>query len=187
MDYFPSLFIDNELNLEEKKNFLKKIRSEKEFYTITLALIEQEILIREQPEIPEAVSIRKWQLPVWRTMASWIRPLGYSLSGVAATLLLFFIFYQPPVCPLSTNRFIIYEPQAHQVELAGSFTNWQRIPMHQIGSSGYWEILLPVSSGEHRFSYILDNDLRIADPTLPGREKDDFGGMNSILSVEKPI
>ena len=59
--------------------------------------------------------------------------------------------------------------------------------MQRIGSSGYWEINLPVPSGEHRFAYILDGDRRISDPTLPASEKDDFGGENSILSVEERI
>ena len=55
--------------------------------------------------------------------------------------------------------------------------------MKRIGNSGYWELNLPVISGEHRFAYILNGDARIADPTLPAREADDFGGVNSILNV----
>ena len=42
-------------------------------------------------------------------------------------------------------------------------------------------------AGEHRFAYILDGDKRMADPTLPAVERDDFGGENSILSVEVRI
>ena len=70
------------------------------------------------------------------------------------------------------------------MELAGTFTDWQRKPMKRIGDSGYWELRLDLHSGEHRFSYILDGSQQVADPTLPGKEKDDFGGENSILSVE---
>jgi hypothetical protein len=55
--------------------------------------------------------------------------------------------------------------------------------MNRIGGSGYWETELELSSGEHRFVYILDDSRRIVDPTIPIREKDDFGGENSILSV----
>lgn len=187
MDCLPSMFIDNELDLEEKKRFLEKIRSEPEFYDLTLELLDQEVQIQEIPAIPESLSGEKWWQGMGKFLIQWIKPLGYAVSGFAAALLVFFILYPPPVCPPATNRFVIYEPHAHQVELAGSFTGWQRVPMKQIGSSGYWELNVPVAYGEHRFSYILDNDRQIADPTLPGREKDDFGGMNSILNLENPI
>jgi 1,4-alpha-glucan branching enzyme len=85
------------------------------------------------------------------------------------------------------NRFVVYEPAANQVELTGSFTGWQRTPLQRIGTSGYWELTLPVPSGEHRFSYILDGDRQMADPTVPRRENDDFGGENSILNVEARV
>ena len=51
----------------------------------------------------------------------------------------------------------------------------------EVGESGYWEIFLDVPEGEHRFAYILDGQHQVADPTVPMRETDDFGGQNSIL------
>jgi hypothetical protein len=55
--------------------------------------------------------------------------------------------------------------------------------MKKSGASGYWEAVLEVPPGEHRLCYILEGRRRILDPTIPIREKDDFGGENSILSV----
>jgi 1,4-alpha-glucan branching enzyme len=71
-----------------------------------------------------------------------------------------------------------------QAEIAGTFTGWRRIPLNQIGTSGYWDITLRLPGGEHRFTYILDGEKKFADPTVATRELDDFGGQNSIISVE---
>ena len=51
------------------------------------------------------------------------------------------------------------------------------------GASGYWEAVLEVPAGEHRLCYIIEGRIRIPDPTILIREKDDFGGENSILAV----
>jgi 1,4-alpha-glucan branching enzyme len=82
------------------------------------------------------------------------------------------------------HRFVIYQPEVEKVEIAGSFTQWQTVPMNRIGSSGYWDLILDLPRGEHRFTYLLEGNRRIVDPTVPTREKDDFGGENSVLSVE---
>jgi 1,4-alpha-glucan branching enzyme len=104
-------------------------------------------------------------------------------SGLAAALILFF-FTQPPKEQLSAaHRFVIYQPGVEQVEITGSFTDWRTLPMNRAGTSDYWEITIDVPVGEHRFSYILEGDQQLADPTVLTREKDDFGGENSILEV----
>ena len=187
MDYLSSMYIDNEMDLDEKKRFVEKVRSDRAFYTRTLDLLDQEQRLRDLPAMPHTVLESPWRPPVWTVLARWFKPLGFATAGfTAAVLLLFSVFLTPPA-PVCSNRFVIYEPAAHQVDLAGSFTGWQRVSMKRIGNSGYWEINLQVPSGEHRFAYILDGNRRIADPTLPASEKDDFGGQNSILSVEERI
>jgi 1,4-alpha-glucan branching enzyme len=82
------------------------------------------------------------------------------------------------------HRFVIYHEGSQEVEIIGSFTNWQRIPMNPAATHGYWEISLAVPPGEHRYSYILDNEEILPDPTVSAQEKDDFGSINSILTVE---
>jgi hypothetical protein len=187
MDYLSSMYIDNEMDLNEKKQFVEKVRSDEAFYTQTLDLLAQEQLVRKQPDMRELTAEQRWRPPVWDGLKGFFRPLGFAAAGFTAAVLMFLGVFQPPVLPLCSNRFVLYEPAAGQVELAGSFTGWQRISMQPIGSSGYWEINLPVPSGEHRFAYILDGDRRISDPTLPASEKDDYGGENSILSVGERI
>ncbi len=184
MDYLGSMYIDNELDLEEKVQFVEKIHSEEEFFQETVALLLQEQLLRN---IPEKVLIqvenrirpdrKKW-------LEKFFRPLTYAGAGFALAMLFLFFQATVPTDKLATfERFVIFEPTASQVELTGTFTGWQRVAMKQIGTSGYWELGLQLPSGEHRFAYILDGSRRIADPTQLAREKDDFGGENSILKV----
>jgi 1,4-alpha-glucan branching enzyme len=85
---------------------------------------------------------------------------------------------------LLSQRFVIYRPDVTNAEITGTFTGWKKVPMRRIGSSGYWDITMNLPEGEHRFIYILNGKQRFADPTVMSREHDDFGGENSIISVE---
>jgi 1,4-alpha-glucan branching enzyme len=81
------------------------------------------------------------------------------------------------------HRFVIYRPDVNRIDITGSFTEWRRIPMNRVESSGYWEATLDLPQGEQRFTYILDGRQNFPDPTVLTREWDDFGGENSILLV----
>ena len=117
-------------------------------------------------------------------MTALIRPMGYAVTGMAVAAAMM-VFFMPPHKEMEvTNRFVIFRPDVNQAEIAGTFTDWNRLPMKRIGSTGYWEITLPLPTGEHRFTYILEGNNRFADPTILPREKDDFGGENSIIRVE---
>ena len=187
MDYLASMYIDNELNLEEKIWFVDRIQSDPPFYQDTRDLLLQENLLRNTPDTS--------MLPKHPPRAAWsgdwlirfVKPLVYAAGGFAVAGLLLFVLMADPDRPLNLNRFVLYEPAAGQVELVGSFTGWERMAMVPIGNSGYWEIRLKLPLGEHRFAYILDGSKQITDPTLPVREKDDFGGENSILTVAETI
>jgi 1,4-alpha-glucan branching enzyme len=105
-------------------------------------------------------------------------------AGLAAALLvMFFVTARQEQAAQNTHRFVLFQPDVNQVEITGSFLGWEAVPMQKSGSSGYWEVVLEVPAGEHRMCYILEEDRRIPDPTIPIREKDDFGGENSILAV----
>ncbi len=187
MDYLASLYIDNELDLAEKVSFVDKIHSEPPFYQDTRALLLQEKLLRVSPDTPMLPPRPPGAVQEDRWFRKMLQPMIYAAAGFAAAGLLLFSLPTTPSASLCSRRFVIYEPAALQVELAGSFTGWQPTPMQPIGDSGYWEINLHVPSGEHRFAYILDGSRQMADPTRPVREKDDFGGENSILNVEERV
>jgi hypothetical protein len=179
-DYLISMFIDDELDLDNKIEFVETVHEDLNFKDETVGFLRQEKVIRAEvvDDIPSVkVQLKeKIGFPLWR-------PITIFASGLAAAMIIFF-YIQPPKEPLSTaHRFVIYQPGVEQVEITGSFTDWRTLPMNRAGSGDYWEITIDVPVGEHRFSYILEGDQRLADPTILIREKDDFGGENSILEV----
>jgi len=187
MEYFSSMFIDNELNLEEKRRFVEMIRSDRAFYLLTLSLLEQEELLRQPMVAVEPAIQNRWRPPLRVILFRLFKPMVCAIAGFAAAMLLMFSMPEDPGRLTGSKRFIIFEPAADRVELVGSFTGWQPLAMQRIGDSGYWELNLAIPSGEHRFAYILDGERRMADPTLPASEKDDFGGENSVLTMEAHI
>ena len=183
-NYLASAYIDDEMDLDEKVAFIQNIRRSDDVYRGAMDLLTQERLLRCALRAPSAApTIRAgWRdvLKIW--WAAHVRPLAAAAAGLAVSLLIF-IIHPSPGLPPQTSRFVIFLPQAREVALSGTFTEWQRLPMQPVGRSGYWELNVPLSSGEHRYVFILDDDRRMPDPTQPHRERDDFGGENSIIRV----
>lgn len=181
MDSRISLFIDNELNIDEKIEFVSKVHEDTNFRNDSLELLRQEKILRS--EIVERIPSVYLKERKKRGL-SLFRPFVLMASSAAATVLIFFSLISPKNTDYSPRRFVLYNPDVNQVEITGSFTNWEALPLTKVGFSGYWEIVLPLSKGEHRFTYILEGDQRVTDPTLLTKEQDDFGGENSILYME---
>ena len=186
MNYIISMFIDNELGLDEKIEFVNRVHKEEDLYKESLTLLDQEKLIRSDP-IAALPPMRYNNTKRWKLDIPIFKPFRIlALSGaVAAIILLLSIF------PIEKNhvtsishRFVIYKPGVSKVEISGSFTAWKALQLKRIGSSGYWQINLDIPEGEHRYTYILEEGERITDPTILTREQDDFGGLNSVLLVE---
>jgi hypothetical protein len=182
-DHLISMYIDNELSMDDKIVFVETIHEDENFKNETVNLLQQEKLIRSEvvDHLP-ALNITKhrnaWHVKRFRPF------VAAAAAGLAAAAILFFGFYPPQEHPMRPYRFVIYQPEAQHVELAGSFSGWKRIPLKLTGQSGYWETTLDLPEGEHRFSYIIEGSRRLTDPTIAVRETDDFGGENSILRVK---
>ncbi len=181
-DILISQFIDNELDLDTKIDFVHQVAEDQGYAAEALALLRQERRLRAPvayatPAV-ELPGRRRSRFPLWR-------PVTLALAGLAAGILLMLgIMPATEPGPASfPHRFVIYRPDAAQVRIAGSFTAWQSVPLNRIGESGYWEVELEVGPGEHRYAFILGELGRVTDPTVPVREADDFGGYNSILTV----
>lgn len=181
MNYLISKFIDNELDLDEKAGFVERVHADRDFKDESIELLTMEKIIRA--DVVDRVPAIKMKIKK-RHIPSAFRWMGFWIPAAAAILIAFFVFYHPRQLPAPSHRFVIYRPDVKNAEIAGTFTGWQRIPMNRIGTSGYWEITISLPGGEHRFTYILDGEKRFADPTVTARELDDFGGQNSIISVE---
>jgi len=180
-DYLISCYIDDELDLDDKIEFVETVHANVSLKDEAVDLLYQEKQIRNKvADCVPAVTFRekrKFFIPLWR-------PAGIFAAGlVAALLFMFLVTPQQEQMMLTPHRFVLYQPDVNRVEITGSFLGWDAVPMKKSGASGYWEVILELPVGEHRLCYILEGRLRIPDPTIPIREKDDFGGENSILAV----
>lgn len=186
-DFIISMFIDNELSLDEKIEFVQRCHGEDAFQEDALALLEQEKLLRTETA---DVSLPPGMSPPKPRILRFPRPITLLAAALALIVLgLSGRLLRPQAGPMPlaerasspTHRFVLYDPSAAQVEIAGSFTEWQKVELEPLLKSGYWEINLAIPPGDHSYTYILDGSRKVADPTAPVREFDDFGGQNSIL------
>jgi hypothetical protein len=181
-DQLISMYIDNELGLDDKIDFVETVHEDRQFKEEAVDLLRQEKLVRS--EVVESMPALRIREPIAPWHLKLFKPLAAVAAGVAAAAVLLFIFLPPQEPTLRPYRFVIYQPGAERVELAGSFSAWKKIPLKHAGNSGYWEITLELPAGDHRFSYIVEGNRRLTDPTIAVRETDDFGGENSILTVK---
>ena len=179
-DYMISMFIDDELDFAEKIEFVESVHADAVVKNETINLLRQEMrigsaVVRRVPVIE--VKTRP------KLSFAFLRPVTVFASGLAVALVILFFALPEQKISFVPYRFVIYQPEVEQVEITGSFTGWNTLPMKKMGTTGYWEITLDLQQGEHRYSYILESDEQIPDPTVMTREKDDFGGQNSILDI----
>ncbi|WP_319587251.1 glycogen-binding domain-containing protein [uncultured Desulfobulbus sp.] len=191
-EYLISLFIDNELDMDEKITFVETVHDNRPFTDEALSLLRQEkrlraeltvpVMVPAMPPLPEIVPSRS------DFFTFWFRPL----AGFAAAMLLVGLFSllqpKPVLSPQEEqHRFVVYLPESNQARIVGTFTGWKPISMERVGTSGYWTLTLPVPKGEHRYSYLVEDGRQIADPTVVAREQDDFGGENSVIEVQVAV
>ncbi len=163
-----SMYIDDELDLDQKVEFVEGVTGDGELKSETIALLRLEKLLRHESRRSE------------------FKPLSYRRYLVAASLAAVLVVSAVLMRPLPEEtpyRFVIYSPEARQAEVVGSFSGWQPVALQKIGDTGYWELVLPLTAGEHRYAYIVDNRQRLADPSVVLREDDDFSGQNSIIRI----
>ena len=185
MNEMASLFIDDELNLAEKKMFVETVHRDDHFYGETLELIEQEMILAGDVVDRAPAVVFPGEGVGMKNRLTWLfRPMGIGLAAAGAMLVFWFSTMNQNSQQARMNRFVIYKPEASTVEITGSFTGWEKIPLHEAGDSGYWEVSLELPPGVHRFTYILDGHTTFADPTVLACEQDDFGGVDSIINTE---
>jgi len=127
---------------------------------------------------------------LWLPRQISIRP-AYAVAVVSAVLALF-VALESQTTPLPTTEaaprlFVQFrlETDAMNVQLAGSFTNWEpTYQLHQM-SPGVWTIAVPLPQGVHDYAFIIDGQRWVADPYAP-RINDGFGGTNSRLTLLLP-
>lgn len=189
-DYLISQYIDDELSLEEKGEFLVEVKNHDDFFNEALSLIENEKIIRRMLHDKELPRIYGYKTGIKKV---------YKMLSAALVLFIFsFVLYLYKDSIKSNNisydsgrvisenlkdyRFVLYSNSVSKVEIVGSFTDWKKIELKRVADTGYWEIVLKIPSGDHRYSFIVDGKV-MADPTVTLFEDDGFGNINSILEV----
>ncbi len=178
----------------------------------TLDTVVREMQCTPVPDLAPAIMQR---LPARRTvhMATWQRVLAwlwmprpvrfrpaYALGGAMAMVVA--VMLVPPAtehapvpqavmveaensAPRMYVQFRLEAPEASQVALAGSFTDWQpRYVLHET-APGVWTVLVPLQPGVYDYAFVVDGERWTPDPSAP-QVDDQFGGTNSRLSLAPP-
>lgn len=188
-DYLISMFVDNELDIEEKIEFVETVHRNTSFKDETVELLDQERLLHSDmvTAVPN-ISIPVYRPEKTRGFRLWFAPLSGFASAMVLVALVSLFHPAPIISPDGMqHRFVIYRPDVTKAAIVGDFTRWSPVPMEKIGDSGYWAVTLKLPTGEHRYSYLVDDERQIADPTVLTLEQDDFGGENSIIKVTAVI
>jgi hypothetical protein len=194
MDHYISLYIDDELTLEEKLLFIEQVHRSRHYTDEAVALLHQE---------KELVQLFNRQAPgAEPSFAAATKKSGsirlFGLAAAVSLLLSLLFLFQIGVFtdkpagdwaatqPAATvpYRFVIFQQDSESVEIAGSFTGWQKVGLVPTGAEGYWEIVLHLPPGEHQYAFVVDGTINLPDPTVSLTESDDFGMVNSIISIE---
>lgn len=85
-----------------------------------------------------------------------------------------------------TIRFVLSHPHASSVHLAGNFNRWndKDYAMKRIDKTDTWEIEVPLEKGKvYVYNFVIDENTWIADPEIPVKIDDGFGGSGSLLRL----
>ncbi|HEY7236587.1 MAG TPA: isoamylase early set domain-containing protein [Gemmatimonadaceae bacterium] len=89
--------------------------------------------------------------------------------------------------PKHPVQFVLVAPTARKVQVVGDFNDWDASHAEysaQHRGGGVWSVTAAVPEGHHRYSFVVDDSVWVADPTAPRLLDDDFGMPNSALVVE---
>ena len=189
-DHLISLFLDDELTLAEKREFMDAVAFDDAFRKEAIDLLDQEKILRAEMVTREAPAP---VIPLVKRLLFQTAGLRQAFAALAVAIFLIAALFKvqsvsiPPqsvtVARDIPHRFVMYLPEAKEAAVVGSFSGWSAVPMEKIGDTGYWALDLVLEPREHRYSYLVENMERMVDPTVAAREQDDFGGENSIITV----
>jgi 1,4-alpha-glucan branching enzyme len=85
-------------------------------------------------------------------------------------------------------QFVLVAPDAKKVAVVGDFNGWDASHVAyqaQHRGGGVWSVTAPVPLGHHRYSFVVDDSLWVADPTAPRVIDYDYGMPNSAIVVQE--
>jgi hypothetical protein len=83
--------------------------------------------------------------------------------------------------------FTLDMPNASQVELIGSFSQWKpgRYRMLWNERLGLWELSVGLDRGRYEYAFLVDGKKVVPDPKAMLHQDDGFGNRNSVLIIER--
>ncbi len=81
-----------------------------------------------------------------------------------------------------TLTFKIHAPDARNVDIAGSFNNWELKPMKR-GKDGTWKATFRPQPGTYEYKFLVDHRW-MEDPAHHDKVSDGHGGFNSVCRSE---
>ncbi|TVP57515.1 MAG: hypothetical protein EA351_05590 [Gemmatimonadales bacterium] len=139
---------------------------------------------------PDSTGTRgSWVRALWAPRTVAFRPAWGLLAAAVIAALILVPSGESPPAPTSDAegvtvfvQFRLHAPDASEVRLAGTFTDWEPVhELHPVGD-GAWSVMVPMHPGIHDYAFIVDGTDWTLDPTAP-RVDDGFGGENSRLAL----
>jgi 1,4-alpha-glucan branching enzyme len=83
----------------------------------------------------------------------------------------------------SETIFHLDAPSAHQVLLAGNFTNWEKNAVKMIkGGGGIWHAKVPLKPGRHLYRFVVDGQWQ-NDPVRHEHVANPYGSSDTVLTI----
>lgn len=127
--------------------------------------------------------------PVWWPGGwAWAPPM---VAGALAMLALSLFRPYPQSVPVDSEsaprivRFELLAAEATEVQLVGSFTQWEtgRIQLYGPDATGHWTVELALPEGRHEYGFLVDGYLWVSDPQAELKRQDGFGQLNAVLEI----
>ena len=95
-----------------------------------------------------------------------------------------------PVVPVSntpvvqTVQFVFRAPSARTVALVGDFNDWNSdaTPLRP-AAGGLWTVTVPLTAGRYTYTFVVDGERWMADPSAPPAPPDDVGRPSSVVTI----
>lgn len=96
----------------------------------------------------------------------------------------------PPGEPVVAAHRVVIEYQGmegQEVGLVGDFNSWGKrpAPIDARQSGGTWTFTVDLKPGRYEYAFVIDGKKWLPDPQAAGIIPDGFGGMNSVLYVQR--
>jgi len=112
------------------------------------------------------------------------RPLAWIVGGVLAAGVALFLLFHPRSDTERPTTFLLLAPRATTVALVGDFNDWDpsATPLQSVGDSA-WFVVVSLKPGRYRYSFVVDGQRWMADPTAARAVDHDFGPESSVVTV----